>query len=214
LCNKLLPEEQDYNVGGLTRISFWAELEKLKNNKHYRPMELPFSNKYTGDDLKIFDNRKNWHPWQRDIFDKIWNPNGSYKKPDPTHIVSIVDTKGNSGKSSFFKWLTYRNPSTIGRLGYGSAFQLRSRAINIGQRDLYIVDLTRAKPKSYREEDLLYVLKDLKTGFITNVRGKTLLIPPPHIIVSSPYLINYNLLSNNRWETYRINGNKELKPML
>jgi hypothetical protein len=90
LCNKLLPEEKDYNVGGLTRISFWAELDKLKKNKHYRAMELPFSNKYTGNDLKIFDDKKNWHPWQRDIFDKVWNPNGSYKTPDPRHIISII----------------------------------------------------------------------------------------------------------------------------
>jgi hypothetical protein len=174
---------------------------------------LPESVLYDGKDIKIFNDRKKWHPWQKELYDKIWNRDGSFKDPDPRRIISIVDKKGNSGKSSFFKWLVYRNPNSIGRLGYGSASQLRSCAINIGQKNLYIVDLSRARSKTDREEDLLSVLEDLKTGFLTNASGKTLLIPPPHIIVSSSYFMNYSLLSSDRWETSRINGKNELRPV-
>lgn len=211
LCNKLLPQDQEYNVGGLTRLSFWAEVEKVKSNKHYKSMKLPFNNKYTGSDLKVFDEKEKWHPWQKDIYDKIWDSKGSYKEPDPRHIISIIDPKGNSGKSSFFKWLYFHNPTSIGRIGYGSASQLRSAVTNIGEKNLYIIDLSRAKSKGDREEDLLSVLKDLKSGFITTAMGKNLLIPPPHIVVSSTYIMKYELLSGDRWEVYKINSKKALE---
>jgi hypothetical protein len=105
-CNKLLPNHQEYDTGGLTRISFFTEIEKMKQNKYYKLINLSESNSFnycSGDDIEIFKDRKKWHPWQREIFDKIWNPDESYKEPDPPHITSIVDTKGNSGKSSFLK---------------------------------------------------------------------------------------------------------------
>lgn len=218
-CNKLLPTTQTYDTGGLTRVSFFGEIERIKKNKNYTLVNLPESNSffhYDGRDIKIFNDRKKWHPWQKELYDKIWDSNGSFKEPDPRHIISIVDKKGNSGKSSFFKWLVYRNPNSIGRLGYGSASQLRSCAINIGQKNLYIIDLSRARSRTDREEDLLSVLEDLKSGFITNAMygsGKSLLIPPPHIIVSSNYFMDYSMLSSDRWETYTINQQKELKPV-
>jgi len=212
-CEKLLPKDQEYNAGGLTRFSFYSEIKKITNNKYFKLMDLP-SNHYDGEDIRMFNDPKKWYPWQKEIYNKIWNPDGTFKKPDPRHIISIVDIKGNSGKSSFFKWLFYHNRDTIGRIGYGSASQLRSCIINIGKKDLYIIDLSRAKSKSDREEDLLSVLEDLKSGLVTNAMygsGKSLLIPPPHIIVSSNYFMKYELLSADRWETYRINRRKELK---
>jgi hypothetical protein len=212
LCDKLLPKDQEYNVGGLTRVGFWAEIEKMKNNKNYKFVDL-FVNNYTGGDLIVFNDRKKWHPWQREIFDKIWNRDGTYQKPDPRHILSIIDETGNSGKSSFFKWLYYNNPNTIGRIGYGSASQLRSCLTNIGEKNLYIIDLARTKGRYDSEEDLLSALEDLKSGFITNSMygsGKNLLIPPPHIIVSSNYMMKYEFLSGDRWEVYKINSMKEL----
>lgn len=65
-----------------------------------------------------------------------------------------------------------------------------------------------------REEDLLSVIEDLKSGLVINVMygsGKTLLMEPPHIIVSSNYKLNYENLSKDRWEVYEITTSKELK---
>ena len=146
----------------------------------------------------------------------IFHQDGTYKEPDPRNIISLIDKKGNSGKSSFFKWLSYKNPESIGRLGYGSASQLRSSAVNIGKKELYIVDLARSKSKQDREEDLLSVLEDLKSGFITNAMygsGKILMMEPPHIIVSSNYEFKYEALSSDRWHIYRITSKKKLKKL-
>ena len=38
--------------------------------------------------------------------------------------------------------------------------------------------------------------------------GRTLLMEPPHIIVSSNYNLDYNLLSEDRWEVYEISDKK------
>ena len=122
--------------------------------------------------------------------------------------------KGNSGKSSFFKWLYFKHNEAIGRIGYGSASQLRSSAVNIGKKKLYIVDLARSKSKDDRQEDLLSVLEDLKSGLVTNAMygsGRTLMMEPPHIIVSSNYVLKYELLSEDRWEVYQITKSNKLK---
>lgn len=99
-------------------------------------------------------------------------------------------------------------------MGYGSASQLRSGAVNIGKKKLYIVDLARSKSSGDKEEDLLSVLEDIKNGFVTNAMygsGKTLMMEPPHIIVSSNYILNYELLSSDRWQVYEINSKNQLK---
>ena len=212
LCNKLLPKHQEYRVGGMTRVAFWSEFNKMKANKYFEYVDS-LSTHYTGSDLKAFSDRKKWHPWQKEIFDKIWDKDGNYKEPDPRHIISVIDETGNSGKSSFFKWLYYNNPNTIGRIGYGSGAQLRSSLTNIGEKNLYIMDLATAKGKYDSEEDLLSALEDLKSGFVINAMygsGRDLLIPPPHIILASNRMMRYELLSADRWEVFRINSKKEL----
>lgn len=86
----------------------------------------------------------------------------------------------------------------------------------MGKKDLYIVDLARSKSKNDKEEDLLSVLEDIKSGLVTNAMygsGKTLLIEPPHIIVSSNYVLKYELLSNDRWEVYEINSSNKLQKL-
>jgi hypothetical protein len=187
----------------------------MRFNKHFELINKPM-NEYTGSDISIFDDRKKWHSWQKEIYQMIFDENESFKKPDRRHIISLVDKKGNSGKSSFFKWLFFKYPNLIGRIGYGSASQLRSGAVNIGKKELYIVDLARSKGKNDQKEDLLSVLEDLKSGLVTNLMygsGKTLLIEPQHIIVSSNYTLKYELLSEDRWEVYEITSSNKLKKL-
>lgn len=218
LCDKLLPTNQYYVAEGLTRITFISEIERLKKNPNFELLEkpMPFI-EYNANDIEIFNNIENWHSWQKDIYEKIFHTDtNTFKKPDPRRIISLVDKKGNSGKSSFFKWLFYKKPSEIGRIGYGSASQLRSSVVNMGKKDLYIVDLARSKSKDDRQEDLLSVLEDIKSGLVTNAMygsGKTLLMEPPHIIVSSNYVLKYELLSSDRWEVYEINSSNKLQKL-
>lgn len=96
--------------------------------------------------------------------------------------------------------------------GYGSTSQLRSSAVNLGKKDFYVVDLARSKSKDDRQEDLLSVLEDLTSGLVTNViygSGKTLLMEPPHSIVSSNYSLKYELFSEDRWDLSQITSSNK-----
>jgi hypothetical protein len=217
-CQTFLPEDLTYNIEGVKYDSFNECLQLAMKNKNFKleqqPDYITDTGNYEGKDLARFENPKDWYPWQKQIYESIFaEENGSvyFKEPDPRHIISLIDIKGNSGKSSFFKWLSYKYPEYIGRIGYGSASQLRSSVVNIGSKQLYIVDLARSKSKNDHPEDLLSVLEDLKSGFIANAMygsGKTLLMEPPHILVSSNYAFNYELLSEDRWEIYEIKDKK------
>lgn len=216
-CEKYLPENQDFSVDGITKFNFETEIERTTKNNNFKLIEKPnVFGEYSANDISIFNDPKNWHSWQKEVYKLIFNEDNSFKKPHPRQIISIVDTKGNSGKSSFFKWLYYNHPNSIGRMGYGSASQLRSGSVNLGKKNLYIIDLARSKSKDDRQEDLLSVLEDLKSGLITNAMygsGKTLLMEPPHIIVSSNYVLKYELLSSDRWQVYKIGSSNNLKPL-
>lgn len=215
LANKFLPENQFYTAGSLTKNEFSTRLGQIqKNNKFQLEIKPLTTSDYEGNDLKIFQDKTKWHPWQTFLYNMLFDEENKIKEPHPRHIISIIDEQGNSGKSSFFKWLFYNHPLEIGRIGYGTTTQLRSSITNIGKKPIYIIDLARSKGKYDREEDLLSVLEDLKSGFITNAMygsGKTLLMPPPHIIVSSNYQFNYDLLSNDRWMVYKLNNKYKLE---
>lgn len=220
-CQRYLDEQQEYRVEGIRNQDFEEQINRIKKNKNFfiksEPELIQKANDYKGNDLIRFENPKDWYPWQNQIYNSLFEKIDEvdvFKKPDPRHILSLVDKRGNTGKSSFFKWLYYKYPKNIGRIGYGSASQLRSSVVNIGKKDLYIIDLSRSKSKNDRQEDLLSVLEDLKSGLITNAMygsGKTLLMEPPHIIVSSNYNLDYNLLSEDRWEVYEISNKKLIK---
>lgn len=206
---------QDYYVQSYTKDQYETALSRIENNPNFQLKHKPIVfSEYNADDIAIFNNKKNWYPWQEEIYSKIFEKDGQFKEPHPRHIISLVDKVGNSGKSSFFKWIYHHYPQSIGRIGYGSASQLRSSAVNLGKKELYILDLARSKSKDDRQEDLLSVLEDLKSGLVTSSmygQGKTLMMEPPHIIISSNYRFDYNLLSGDRWEVYQITPKQSLK---
>jgi hypothetical protein len=168
---------------------------------------------YDGSDIQVFYDSRNWHSWQRKIYDMIYEKSGKLKKPDDRTIVVIVDFDGNSGKTSFFKYLYVNDPINIGRITYGTASQLRSAAINIGKKGLYIIDLARTKGINDKQEDLLSVIEDLKSGFVFSPmygHSNELIMEPPHIIISANYLLDPGSLSKDRWKIYEVTKDKGL----
>lgn len=141
----------------------------------------------------------------------MFDERGKIKTPDNRKIISIVDETGNNGKSTFFKYLLVKHSRTIARFCYGKAAQLRTRAINTGGKQIYIVDLARTRGKDDSEADLLAALEDIKSGLVTSAlygKENTLVMTPPHIIISSNYIFHYDWLSSDRWEIYVIKNNK------
>jgi len=214
-CHRYLPQDKDidFQSKGIKSAEIPAILHKIEMTGEFimdPSKSLITDNDFA--DIKIFKNKANWHQWQKKVYEMIYNKK-ELRQPDHREIVSIIDFKGNSGKSSFFKFMYVNDRENIGRLSYGSASQLRSAAINIGKKRIYIIDLTRTKSKNDTEEDLLSVIEDIKSGFVLSpMYGKSgeLLMNPPHIIISSNYLLNQGMLSKDRWSVYEITEQSKL----
>lgn len=217
LLEKNLSDEI-YYANAMTKIDYETEIARLRNNQNFRiDIEPNVLGEYKGDDIQFLKNQENWFDWQKDIWNMIFEKNGNFKKPDERKIISLVDSDGNQGKTKFWKLLTVQYMNEIGRLTYGSASQLRSSAINIGAKKLYIIDLARSKGKNDSDTELLSVIEDLKSGLVISpMYGKNnmLLCEPPHIIVSSNYRLKYSALSKDRWLIYNIKNRKLKKVKL
>lgn len=135
------------------------------------------------------------------------------KKADHRTIYSLVDFDGNSGKSSYYKYLYINDPINIGRLSYGTGSQLRSAAINMGKKNCYIIDLPRTKSRADNHDDLVSVIEELKSGSVFSPmygRNAHLIMQPPIIIISSNFVLEGTSLSKDRWQVYEILKDKKL----
>ena len=197
----------------ITRTDF-LKLLKIRNKRYEKKTSKIGVTSYKGNDIKILDERKNWKPWQREIFNIFCYENFKLKPAETRIMYSIVDLQGNSGKSIFFKWLyVHIGKEDMGIISFGTAAQLKPSIFNLGEKKMYILDLTRAKGEADREEDLMSVLEATKNGMVTTPmfgKGETLLMEPPHILITSKYLLDYELLSMDRWKIYELKTNGEL----
>jgi hypothetical protein len=207
-CERILNDDQEFNVQALTKQTFEDEVHRIKFNKNYKLLYKPIVHPgYSEEDIKILDNENNWLPWEKKVYNLVFNKDGSIKKAKTREIVNLVDIEGNSGKSTFFKWILVRNPKDVVKLTYGSSAQLRTAIINHGAKKLYIIDLPRTKGANDRKEDLLSALEDLKLGsVISNLYGSGAMLnfDPPHIIVTSNMDLPYEYLSEDRWVIFEI----------
>jgi hypothetical protein len=167
------------------------------------------SQEFTQEELKLthFDNRDNWFPWQRQLYDKLFDENDHIQEADDQKIISIIDGDGKKGKSSFLKWLCYSHPRQFLKLGYGTASQLRSGVMNNGPRRAYFIDLPRTKGFNDKTGDLISVVEEVKNGHVMSSmygKGGVLLMPHPHIFIFSNQALNYQWLSKDRWEVYTL----------
>jgi hypothetical protein len=210
-CERFLTKDTnlEYSTEGVTKDHVNRLISELENRGDYNIEHQKSVNKieYDGPDTRIFKDKKNWHEWQKNIYEMLYDEKGEVKVPDDREIISIIDYEGKSGKSSWYKFLFCQDPKSIGRLVYGSASQLRSAAINNGEKKIYIIDLSRTKGKEDSEKEILAVCEEIKSGFVVNPmygKGSTLVMHPPHVIISSNYKLSYELLSNDRWGVYEI----------
>lgn len=201
-----------YKTISFLKNEFKSTLIELKKNKHFQlTFEPEIFEGYSGSDLKIFKEKNRWYEWQKEIYDALFYKTGEIKPGTDREIIALYDEKGNSGKSSFFKYLFFNHPEDIGRITYGTASQLRASLLNIGRKKIYIIDLARSKSKNDSEIDLLSAIEDLKNGLVTSNMygsGGTMLMDIPHILISSNYIFDQSLLSADRWKIYSIKNKK------
>lgn len=213
-CRRHLPEDVIYESKGIDKDELTALVAHAKKKNYIIKKEVEIDeNEYDGRDIQIFKDSKNWYEWQTEIYNMIFDKKGNIKEPDLRQITSIVDFEGNSGKTSYFKYLYILNKNDIGRLTYGTASQLRSAVVGLGKKKIYIIDLARTKAKEDSQQDLLSVIEDIKSGMVFAAmygQAKELIMEPPHVIVSSNYLLNTESLSSDRWQVFEILKNKKL----
>lgn len=108
LCEKFL-KGYECNVDAITKGIFLGTIEKFKKYPDYKGVVDPnITNYYKGEDIEVFNDSGNWRPWQKQVYEMFFHKGGTFKKPDPRKIILLYDPEGNTGKSSFFKWLYFR----------------------------------------------------------------------------------------------------------
>jgi len=104
--------------------------------------------------------------------------------------------------------------SQIGTFSIGSSSQLKSVAYNMGPKKLYLIDLPRSLNKDLDLPLLMDSLEMLKNGSILGVNmygsGKSLLFEPPIIVGFSNYLLDFNSLSPDKWNNFKIDSKNKL----
>jgi hypothetical protein len=200
-----------YQTAACLKNEFLEILERIKLRKNFQLVAEPIIfDGYSAEDLEVFKNKENWYPWQKAVYEKLFFTTNTIREADPREIIALYDKDGNTGKSSFFKYLYYHHYDQIGRLTYGTSSQLRAALVNIGPKKIYIIDLPTAKGKHDNELDLLSAIEDLKGGVVisNNRSGNTILMDIPHIIISSKYILDKNRLSKGRWRIYSLDDKK------
>lgn len=166
---------------------------------------------YAGNDIDFLGQPENRYPWQDKLLSILFKDGESIlSTPNDRTIIWITDTKGNSGKSKFVKYVCYNNPSTI-KVSFGSASQLRGSLVSAGKQNLYFLDIPRTLGDDDSMNSLLSVIEDLKNGFVVSTmygKHSTLMMDPPHIIVFSNKSAPMDKLSADRWLTYFIDEDK------
>lgn len=204
----------------LLKREFLDALSKMESEDHIKIVERPkkFPN-YDGKDIKVLNNKKNWHKWQIKIYKKFFKIDGTIKdaKPEDRKIIFIYDKTGFSGKSTFYKWLYVNNTEKISFLSIGTSSQLRKCLTQIPNRSIYLFDLPRSLEKTIQDKsripDLLSVVEELKSGLIFStmygmydpiVQNKS------HCLISTNFIINPGSLSKDRLIFLEITKDKDL----
>lgn len=175
-----------------------------------------YSNKliYTGEDIKLLDEENNRYQWQEKLFHYFFKDDVHIIK-DPTssrEIVWVYDVSGNSGKSLFTKWISYRNNS-ITKVAFGSAQQLRSALVTIGPKKMFILDIPRTLGEDDSLKNIYSVIEDLKNGYLVSSfygTHKELIFDSPHVLIFSNMRPDLTYLSSDRWKIFTITIDKTL----
>jgi hypothetical protein len=160
---------------------------------------------YAGLDLKVLDDISSWYPWQRDVYDIIFDENNQFK-PGGRNIHWFKDPVGNHGKSLLVKYFCFNYPEIV-KVSFGTAPQLRSSLTQLGARKVYIIDIPRTLAKEDSMASVINVLEDLLNGhLVSSFHGQynSLMLEPPIVLVFSNASAPVRMSSVDRWMCYLI----------
>lgn len=169
---------------------------------------------YSGEDTAFLDDESKRYPWQNFIYGKVFeNDKVSIVPAGDREIYWIFDPWGNSGKSKFVKYLCTNNSDVV-KVSFGTAAQLRSSIISIGPKAVYLIDTPRTLDSNDSIPALISTLEDIKNGFVVSSfygKHQQLLMDPPHVIVFSNKACPQDMLSKDRWLSYKMTRELDLE---
>lgn len=164
---------------------------------------------YRGEDITVLNDKKNWFKWQTKLYELLFDKNGDLRKAKEREIIFIEDKYGNSGKSTFWKWLYVFNHHEIGLLSEASSSQLKANIVKLGPKKLYVIDLPRTEG-DVGTKPLVNTLESLKNGVInTSMYGSSdVMIMDPPLIVITGNSMPISSWTPDRWVVYSIDNTK------
>lgn len=120
-------------IAPILKNDFYQTIEQYRSDRDVF-LKTDIS-KYKGSDIAIFEDYDNFHSWQKEVYNYLFDfKNDLIVKPaDHREILFILDEIGNTGKSSFLKWLFVNHEKEIGLLSEGNAQQLKTSLIALGK---------------------------------------------------------------------------------
>ena len=200
----------------LTRCQFIEAFDTFKINRDLKIKgNLMLEEGYSGKDIKIFEDRKNWYDWQKSLYDMIYEKFGLVKNTDDREVIFIEQSSGNTGKSKFIKYLYSVDPVNIGIIREGNSNQLNSavyKMMSNNNKKIIFIDLPRTSDQSLG--GLANAVENTKNGCVLDhMYGShnDILFDPPHIVICGNKLPETSF-SVDRWKIYTIDKDKKNKP--
>jgi len=137
-------------------------------------------------------------PWQIGLLNYCTGPVNNRE------IIWVCDPEGNSGKSSFCKYMAYHHEACS--LTYGAARDLLHTVCDIGAKKIYFFDLTRVKPQMFSSQDLYSAIESIKNGYVldTKYQGGVMFFEPPHVVCFANVAPEMASLTLDRWNVVGI----------
>ncbi len=136
--------------------------------------------------------------WQKKMLEKLREP------PDFRTMHWVCDPKGNNGKTSFLKFLCWKE-NAVG-LAYAHSADALNLVSKMPDRPIYAWNLTRSKPAQLSELDLYSAMESVKDGYFINTKYETkmVLMCRPHVVVFANHLPKFAQMSADRWKIWKI----------
>jgi len=130
---------------------------------------------YNGEDLPTEDLL---YPWQQALVRYCRAPVLNNRE-----IVWCCDGIGASGKSTLAKFLHFHLRASCH--SWSDTKHTLQAVVSEGAKKVYVFDLTRTKPTEVGNGDLYSALESIKNGHVRSPMydARTLVFPPPHVIV-------------------------------
>lgn len=209
-------EIQEMAIVPYQKDVFYSSLRRFENSEKWVLSHSPQSYiDYDAQDIEHLFEKENFRPWQKELYDLLYDENDEIRDSNTEEIITILDKNSNSEKALFLKYLIYKSPD-FSFLTFATTAQLRSSIIEEGKKRVYLINIPTCYGRNDSIRDLLAFTENLKFGLIkTHAYGRgrnnTLLMRPPHVVFFTNEHLPYENLPVNYWRVFQIDSNNKLK---